>query len=52
MSLRQDDLHDLVDHIIEIDSYKSKMGSDSDIITVAFSTKTKDLRLLKATNAL
>jgi len=42
MSLRQDDLHDLVDHIIEIDSYKSKMGSDSDIITVAFSTKTKE----------
>ena len=42
MTLRQNDLRDLVDHILEIDSYKSKMGSDEDIITVAFSTKTKE----------
>lgn len=42
MSLRINDLHDLVDHIVEIDSYKSKMGNDSDIITVAFSAKTKE----------
>ena len=42
MSLRTEDLKDLVDKIVEIDSYKSKMGSDSDIVTVAFSTKTKE----------
>jgi hypothetical protein len=42
MSLQQHDLKDLVDHILEIDSYKSKMGSDQDIVTVAFSTKTKE----------
>lgn len=42
MSLRHNDLRDLVDHIIEIDSYKSKMGADKDIVTVAFSTKTKE----------
>ena len=42
MSLRINDLRDLVDHIVEIDSYKSKMGNDSDIITVAFSAKTKE----------
>ena len=42
MSLRNEDLRDLVDKIVEIDSYKSKMGSDQDIITLAFSTKTKE----------
>lgn len=42
MSLRNNDLRDLVDKIIEIDAYKSKMGSDQDIITLAFSTKTKE----------
>jgi hypothetical protein len=42
MSLKNNDLRDLVDKIIEIDSYKSKMGSDEDIITLAFSTKTKE----------
>jgi len=40
MTLRSGDLDNLVDKIIEIDSYKSKMGADSDIITIAFSTKT------------
>lgn len=40
MSLQQHDLKDLVDHIIEIDSYKSKMGDDKDIVTIAMSTKT------------
>ena len=40
MSLKQHDLRDLVDHIVEIDSYKSKMGADKDIVTLAFSTKT------------
>jgi hypothetical protein len=42
MSLQHNDLKDLVDHIIEIDSYKSKMGADKDIVTVAFATKTKE----------
>ena len=42
MSLQQYDLKDLVDNILEIDNYKSKMGSDKDIVTVAFATKTKE----------
>jgi hypothetical protein len=42
MSLQSEDLRDLVDRIIEIDAYKSKMGADADIITIAFSTKTKE----------
>ena len=37
MGLQQNDLAHLIDSIIEIDSYKSKMGEDSDIITLAFS---------------
>ena len=39
MGLRKDDLKDLVDSIFEIDSFKSKMGSDSDIVVLSFSTK-------------
>jgi len=39
MGLRKDDLKDLVDHIFEIDSFKSKMGEDSDIVVLSFSTK-------------
>jgi len=42
MSLQHKDLRDLVDNILEIDSYKSKMGADKDIVTVAFATKTKE----------
>lgn len=42
MTLQHSDLRDLVDKIIEIDAYKSKMGSDEEIITIAFSTKTKE----------
>ena len=41
MTLRQGDLRDLVYHIMEIDSFKSKMGSDEDIVTISFSTKEK-----------
>jgi len=37
MGLIKDDLKFLVDNIIEIDSYKSKMGEDADIVTLAFS---------------
>ena len=42
MTLRQGDLRDLVYHIMEIDSFKSKMGSDEDIVTLSFSTKTRE----------
>lgn len=42
MTLRQGDLHDLIYHVFEIDSYKSKMGSDEEIITLSFSAKTKE----------
>ena len=42
MGLIKDDLKYLVDNIIEIDSYKSKMGSDEDIVTLAFSVKGQD----------
>ena len=37
MGLIAKDLAHNVDKIIEIDSYKSKMGNDSDIVTLAFS---------------
>ncbi|MBJ33148.1 MAG: hypothetical protein CMC89_00315 [Flavobacteriaceae bacterium] len=37
MGLIKDDLKFLIDNIIEIDSYKSKMGADEDIVTLAFS---------------
>jgi hypothetical protein len=42
MTLRTGDLKDLVYRIMEIDSYKSKMGNDKDIITLSFSTLTKE----------
>jgi hypothetical protein len=42
MTLRQGDLRDLVYNVIEIDSFKSKMGSDENIITVSISVKTKE----------
>lgn len=42
MTLQQNDLRDLVSEVIEIDSDKSKMGSDSDIITITFSTISRE----------
>lgn len=42
MTLQHGDLRDLVYHILEIDSYKSKMGSDEEIVTLSFSAKTKE----------
>lgn len=36
MTLQSGDLKDLVDKIIEIDSFKSKMGDDADIVVVCF----------------
>jgi hypothetical protein len=42
MTLRQGDLRNLVYNVMEIDSFKSKMGSDENIVTVAISVKTKE----------
>ena len=39
MGLRASDLKDLVYKVLEIDSYKSKMGEDKDIVTLCFSVK-------------
>ena len=41
MSLREGDLVDLVDETLEIDAYKSKMGSDKEIVVVSFSLHEK-----------
>ena len=41
MSLRAGDLANLVDDIFEIDSFKSKMGDDKNIVTLSFSCKDK-----------
>lgn len=41
MGLRIGDLKDCVDHIFEIDSFKSKMGDDKDIVTLSFSVNEK-----------
>ena len=42
MTLEANALRDLVDHIVEIDSFKSKMGSDDSIVTLAFKVKTEE----------
>lgn len=42
MGLRANDLESMVYEVIEIDSYKSKMGEDKDIVTVCFSVKEKE----------
>jgi hypothetical protein len=39
MGLRKGDLKDLVYKVLEVDSYKSKMGDDKDIVTLCFSVK-------------
>lgn len=41
MSLKAEDLKLMVNHIFEIDSYASKMGEDSDIVTLSFSLNDK-----------
>ena len=41
MGLRGADLRDMVDSIFEIDSYKSKMGDDQNIVTLSFSLADK-----------
>jgi len=42
MTLQRHDLRDLVDDVLEIDSFKSKMGDDKDIITVSVSTLSRE----------
>ena len=42
MTLQRHDLRDLVSEVIEIDSDKSKMGSDADIVTITLSTITQE----------
>ena len=39
MGLRQNDLEYTIDNVFEIDSYKSKMGDDADIVTLSFAVK-------------
>lgn len=41
MGLRENDLADLVKPVFEIDSYQSKMGSDSDIMVLSFTVLEK-----------
>jgi len=42
MGLRENDLKDLVDKVFEIDSFKSKMGDDENIVTLSWSLHSKD----------
>ena len=42
MGLRRKDLKDLVKNTFEIDSYKTKMGEDADIITLSFALYDRD----------
>ena len=37
--LKSNDLHNLVDHIFEVDSYASKMGDDRDIVVLSFTVE-------------
>lgn len=41
MGLRHGDLRDMVYDVFEVDAFKSKMGSDKDIVTISFSAKDK-----------
>jgi hypothetical protein len=42
MSLRKNDLRDLVKPIFEVDSYKSKMGEDKDVVVLSFTVDQKE----------
>jgi hypothetical protein len=42
MTLEANSLRNLVDRIVEIDSFKSKMGSDDSIVTLAFKVATEE----------
>jgi hypothetical protein len=41
-NLKTHDLIDLVSHRVHIDEYKSKMGSDSDVVVLSFKVKGKE----------
>lgn len=41
MGLQQGDLVDLVNKVVEIDSYQSKMGNDADIVVLSFTVNEK-----------
>ena len=41
-SLQAGDLRDLVNHIFEIDSYKSKMGDDKDVVVISFTVEGRE----------
>lgn len=41
MTLKAGDLKNLIDEVFEIDSYRSKMGDDKNIVTLSFSVKDK-----------
>ena len=41
MGLRENDLKHMVHNVFEIDSFKSKMGEDEDIVTLSFSIRDK-----------
>lgn len=40
-SLKAGDLRGLVSHVFEIDSFKSKMGEDEDVVTLSFTVDTR-----------
>ena len=42
MGLNQGDLRSLVYDIFEIDSFKSKMGDDKNIVVLSFSARTRE----------
>jgi hypothetical protein len=41
-SLQAGDLRDLVHHVFEVDSYRSKMGDDKDVVVLSFTVESKD----------
>ena len=44
MGLRTGDLKFCVERTLEIDSYKSKMGEDKDIVTISFAVNGEQLQ--------
>lgn len=42
MTLKAGDLRNLLNKVVEIDSHKSKMGNDADIVVITLSTLTKE----------
>ena len=41
-SLQAGDLQNLVHHVFEVDSYRSKMGNDKDVVVLSFTVESKD----------